>query len=227
MSLDVPAAQGVQGRFAASAGRRAHGYSAARRSLPRAVSTIDVNDAEARSSWRARGSLSTEIPRADWRFTDPGHVELKAFRPGSIYGSLPHRLSPSCAGVPRVARHAAWLRWSPAESGTRGRNARAAYSRRFATGRFSRTCCSRSRRGRACRMVFGGIMPHVAAPAREFPLSSSLRSDVARAWQLPRSRRTEYARLAKRGSRLHLATTDAVILARRCFTHTHRHRRRP
>jgi len=122
MALDVPAAQGVQGQVRCQ--RRPNERTdtlplADRYHVP--YSTIDVNDAQARILVRERsGAPAAEIPRADWCFTDPGHVELKSgFRPGSIYEFVYRTAHAPIVGLGFLAVRdiAAWLRWAPAESG--------------------------------------------------------------------------------------------------------------
>ena len=222
MVLDVPSAQGVEGfvRCQRRPNERTDSLPLADRyHVP--YPTVDVNDAQARIMVRERaGAASVEIARTQWRFSDPGHVELEGgFKPGSIYEFVYRTAHAPLVGLGFLAVRdvAAWLRWAPAESGNPCADTleRAYLFGVSQTGRFIRHMLylglDEDAQG---RMVFDGIMPHVAGGRRgEFNLrfgQPSLNMGAGAGSLPPFNDEAEFARLAKRGKTPRIIATNST-----------------
>lgn len=140
--------------------------------------TLDLADPEARMLVRAHGGAeAVELARSQWRFSDPGHVELKGgFTPGAIYDVIYRSADPPVVGTGLLAIRdtGAWLRFADA---AHGNPVAGAIERTYLfgvsqTGRFLRTLLhlglDEDEQG---RMVFDGIIAHIAGARRgEFNL---------------------------------------------------------
>jgi hypothetical protein len=179
MALDVPRARGVTGFIrcelqpndAATVLPLADRYH-----VPNP--TADLADPQARVTVRAHAAAEpVEVPRSAWRFSDPGHIEMKdGFKAGAIYDVVYRSAEPPLVGLGFLAVRdtAAWLRWAPAASGNpcAGTIARAYLFGVSQSGRFLRHMLhlglDEDEQG---RMVFDAVMPHVAGGRRgEFNL---------------------------------------------------------
>lgn len=140
--------------------------------------TVDLADPEARMTMREHGGAATiEVPRSAWRFSDPGHIELKdGFTPGAIYNVVYRSAEPPLVGLGFLAVRdtASWLRWGLAPSGNPSAGAleRAYLFGVSQSGRFLRHMLflglDEDEQG---RMVFDAVFPHVAGGRRgEFNL---------------------------------------------------------
>ena len=211
MALDVPRARGVSGviRCEMRPNKRVDTLPLADRyHIPNP--TLDMNDREARLLMKEHaGAVAVEIPRATWRFSDPGHIELKGgFTPGAIYDVIYRSAEPPIVGLGFLAvRDAgAWLRWADAASGNpcAGALDRAYLFGVSQTGRFLRhMLCLGLDEDEQGRMVFDGVIPHVAGARRgEFNLrlgQPSLNAKEA-VGDLPPYQDSElFARLRERG----------------------------
>jgi hypothetical protein len=135
--------------------------------------TIDTNDAEARLTVRERsGAPQIEVPRTAWRFSDSTHIALEGgFKPGAIYQVIYRSSNPPIVGLGLLAVRdtAAALRWDPETSGNpcAGTLERAYLFGVSQSGRFLRHLLflgiDEDEQG---RMVFDGVMPHVAGARR-------------------------------------------------------------
>jgi hypothetical protein len=179
MALDTPRARGVTGFI-----RCELQPNAAAEVLPLADRyhvphpTADLNDPQARVTVRDHAAAQpVEVPRSAWRFSDPGHIEMKGgFKPGALYDVVYRSPEPPLTGLGFLAVRdtAAWLRWAPAASGNpcAGTIERAYLFGVSQSGRFLRHLMflglDEDEQG---RMVFDAIMPHVAGGRRgEFNL---------------------------------------------------------
>ena len=122
MALDVPRAKGVTGfiRCELRPNTRVDTLPLADRyHIPNP--TVDLDDPQARVTVREHaGAAAVDVPRSAWRFSDPGHIELKGgFTPGAIYDVVYRSANPPLVGLGFLAVRdtAAWLRWAPAASG--------------------------------------------------------------------------------------------------------------
>ncbi len=179
MAMDVPRAQGVTGwvRCQLRPNDRVDTLPLADRyHVP--YRTVDLEDAQARLIVRERsGALAVELPRSTWRFADAGHIALQGgFTPGAIYQVIYRSADPELVGLAFLAVRdtASWLRWAPASSGNPCAEAldRAYLFGVSQSGRFIRHLLflglDEDEQG---RMVFDGVMPHVAGGRRgEFNL---------------------------------------------------------
>jgi hypothetical protein len=179
MAMDVPCAEGVTGwvRCQLRPNDRVESLPLADRyHIP--YQTIDLKDEQARLTVRERvGAPVVELPRSVWRFADAGHIELKdGFTPGAIYQVIYRSANPELVGLAFLAVRdtASWLRWAPAESGNLCADTleRAYLFGVSQSGRFIRHMLflglDEDEEG---RMVFDGVMPHVAGGRRgEFNL---------------------------------------------------------
>ena len=179
MALDVPRARGVTGfiRCALRPNARVDTLPLADRShVPHP--TVDLADAQARLTVREHtGAAAVEVPRSAWRFSDPGHIELKGgFTPGALYNVVYRSADPPLVGLGFLAVRdtAAWLRWAPAASGNPCADAleRAYLFGVSQSGRFLRHMLflglDEDEEG---RIAFDAVMPHVAGGRRgEFNL---------------------------------------------------------
>ena len=140
--------------------------------------TVDLDDPQARVTVRNHAAdRPVEVPRSAWRFSDPGHIEMKGgFRPGAIYDVMYRSAEPPLTGLGFLAVRdtGAWLRWAPAASGNpcAGTIERAYLFGVSQSGRFLRHLLflglDEDEQG---RMVFDAVMPHVAGGRRgEFNL---------------------------------------------------------
>ena len=179
MALDVPRARGVSGfiRCEMRPNKRVETLPLADRyHIPNPTS--DLDDPQARLLVKEHaGASAVEVPRSSWRFSDPGHIELKGgFTPGAIYDVIYRSAEPPVVGLGFLAvRDAgAWLRWADAASGNpcAGTLDRAYLFGVSQTGRFLRHMLSlgldEDEQG---RMVFDAVIPHIAGARRgEFNL---------------------------------------------------------
>jgi hypothetical protein len=179
MALDVPRAEGIGGvvRVQRRPNERTQTLPLADRyHIP--YSTIDLADPQAKLVVRERaGAPSVEVPRSQWRFADATHAALDGgFAPGAIYEFIYRTSNPSIVGLSFLAVRdtAAFLRWGDAQSGNpcAGTIERAYLFGVSQSGRFIRHMLhlglDEDEEG---RMVFDGIMPHVAGGRRgEFNL---------------------------------------------------------
>jgi hypothetical protein len=179
MALDVPRVHGVTGQVRVQRRPNARVQTlplADRYHIP--YETVDVNDPAARLFVRERaGAPAVEVPRADWRFSDAGHITLKGgFVAGSIYEIIYRSANPPLVGLGFLAVRdtAAWLRWGSAGEGNPCAQAldRAYLFGVSQSGRFIRHMLylglDEDEQG---RMVFDGVLPHVGGGRRgEFNL---------------------------------------------------------
>ncbi|HYC45716.1 MAG TPA: alpha/beta hydrolase domain-containing protein [Burkholderiales bacterium] len=210
MVLDVPRAKGVTGWL-----RTQRRPNEAADVLPLAdryhvpYPTIDVKDPEARIVMRERaGAPAVEIPRAQWRFVDEGHVKLDGgFKPGALYEFFYRSCDPTIVGLGFLAVRdvAAFLRWGPADSNPCAGSLERAYLFGVSqSGRFIRHMLflglDEDEQG---RMVYDGIMPHVAGGRRgEFNLrfgQPSINATVSVGSLPPFNDDGVFARLKQRG----------------------------
>ncbi len=179
MALDAPRAQGVTGfvRCELRPNARVDLLPLADRNHI-ANQTLDVADPLARVTVREHaGAPAVELPRSAWRFSDPGHIELKGgFTAGAIYDVIYRSRDPQLVGLGFLAVRdaAAWLRWASAASGNpcAGEIERAYLFGVSQSGRFVRQMLflglDEDEQG---RMVFDALIPHVAGGRRgEFNL---------------------------------------------------------
>jgi hypothetical protein len=182
--------------------------------------TVDVNDPQARLTVREHScATASEVPRSEWRFVDPLHIELDGgFKPGAIYSVVFRSADPLIIGLGFLAMRdaAAWLRWAPAASGNPCADMfeRAYLYGQSQNGRFIRQMLymglDEDEQG---RMVFDGVWAHIAGARRgEFNLrfgQPSLLSSLS-VGSLPPFNDTElYARLSKRGRAPRIFTTNS------------------
>jgi hypothetical protein len=181
MALDVPRARGVTGFIRCELRPNARAETlplADRYHLPHP--TVDLADPQARVTVREHAgtdAVAVEVPRSAWRFSDPGHIEMKGgFTPGAIYDVVYRSADPPLVGLGLLAVRdtAAWLRWAPAASGNpcAGALERAYLFGVSQTGRFLRHLLflglDEDEQG---RMVFDAVIPHIAGARRgEFNL---------------------------------------------------------
>jgi hypothetical protein len=181
MALDVPRARGVTGfiRCELRPNTRTDTLPLADRyHIPNPVA--DLADPQARVTVREHAgadAAAVELPRSAWRFSDPGHIEMKGgFTPGAIYDVVYRSAEPPVVGLGLLAVRdtAAWLRWAPAASGNpcAGALERAYLFGVSQTGRFLRHLLflglDEDEQG---RMVFDAVIPHIAGGRRgEFNL---------------------------------------------------------
>lgn len=179
MALEAPRAQGVTGSIRCQLRPNVRVDTlplADRYHIPHP--TVDLADAQASLTVREHGgAAATEVPRSAWRFSDPGHIELKGgFTPGAIYSVVYRSAEPPLVGLGFLAVRdtAAWLRWGSEASGNpcAGALERAYLFGVSQSGRFLRQMLflglDEDEQG---RMVFDGVLPHVAGGRRgEFNL---------------------------------------------------------
>jgi len=179
IALDVPRAKGVTGfaRCELRPNTRVDTLPLADRyHIPNP--TVDVADPQARVTVREHaGAAAVAVPRSAWRFSDPGHIELKGgFTPGAIYDVIYRCADPQLVGLGFLAVRdtAAWLRWAPAASGNpcAGEIERAYLFGVSQSGRLLRQMLflglDEDEQG---RMVFDAVFSHVAGGRRgEFNL---------------------------------------------------------
>jgi hypothetical protein len=211
MALDVPRAEGVTGwvRCQRRPNERVDTLPLADRyHIP--YETMDMNDREARVVMRERsGAPAVEIPRSQWRFSDPGHVALEGgYTPGAIYEFIYRAANPPIVGLGFLAVRdiAAFLRWGSAENGNpcAGALERAYLFGLSQSGRFLRHLLllglDEDEQG---RMVFDAVMPHVGGARKgEFNLrfgQPSLNVNAAVGSLPPFNDAALYERLTKRG----------------------------
>ncbi len=183
--------------------------------------TVDLADPLARLTVREHsGAESAEVPRAAWRFSDPGHIELKAgFTPGAIYDAVYRSADPPLVGLGLIAVRdsGAWLRWG---SGASGNPCAGALDRAYLfglsqSGRFLRHMLylglDEDEQG---RMVFDAVWPHVAGGRRgEFNMrlgQPSLNAQDAVGSLPPFNDDGLYARLRKRGRAPRIFATNSA-----------------
>ena len=179
MALDAPRARGVTGFI-----RCELQPNEAATKLPLADRyhvphpTVDLDDRQAWITVRNHAAdRPVEVPRPAWRFSDPGHIEMKdGFKPGALYDVVYRTAEPPVTGLGFLAVRdtAAWLRWAPAASGNpcAGTLSRAYLFGVSQSGRFLRHLLflglDEDEQG---RMVFDAVLPHVAGGRRgEFNL---------------------------------------------------------
>lgn len=179
MALDVPRAEGVTGwvrcrlrpNVAAATLPLADRYH-----LPNP--TVDLTDPQASMTAREHGGAPLEnVPRSAWHFVDAGNIALDGgFKPGVIYDVTYRSANPPIVGLGFLAVRdaAAWLRWADAAAGNpcAGAIQCAHLFGVSQSGRFVRHMLhlglDEDEEG---RMVFDGVMPHVAGARRgEFNL---------------------------------------------------------
>ncbi len=181
MALDVPRARGITGLIRCELPpntRETILPLADRYHIPNPVA--DLADPQARVTVREHAgadATAVEVPRSAWRFSDPGHIEMKGgFTPGAIYDVVYRSAEPPVVGLGLLAVRdtAAWLRWAPATSGNpcAGALERAYLFGVSQTGRFLRHLLflglDEDEQG---RMVFDAVIPHIAGGRRgEFNL---------------------------------------------------------
>jgi hypothetical protein len=174
MALDAPRARGVTGFI-----RCELQPNSATQTLPLADRyhipnpTVDLNDPQARVTVREHAAAApVEIPRAAWRFSDAGHIEMKeGFKPGNIYDVVYRSAEPPVVGLGFLAVRdtTAWLRWGAAASGNpcAGALERAYVFGNSQSGRFLRHLLflglDEDEQG---RMVFDAVLPNVAGGRR-------------------------------------------------------------
>ena len=222
MAMEAPRAEGVTGfvRVQRRPNERADTLPLADRyHIP--YETVDVDDPEAKVIVRSRsGAPAVEIPRPDWKFSDPGHVTLKeGYQPGAIYEFIYRSKNPPIVGLGFLAVRdvAAWLRWGTAESGNpcAGTLERAYLFGVSQSGRFLRHMLvlglDEDEQG---RMVFDGVMPHVAGSRKgEFNLrfgQPSLNMNVAVGSLPPFNDEAAYGRIGKREHTPKIVATNST-----------------
>ena len=179
MALDVPRARGATGvvRVSLRPNERVPALALADRShIPHPVA--DVADPQARLTVREHaGAVTAEVPRSEWRFRGPDHIEVKGgFVPGAIYNVVYRAADPPATGLGFLAVRdtASWLRWGSSAAGNPCADAleRAYLFGVSQSGRFLRhTLFLGLDEDEAGRMVFDAVMPHVAGARRgEFNL---------------------------------------------------------
>lgn len=210
MGLEVPRAEGIIGtiRCELRPNARADRLALADRGhIPNAVA--DLNDAEARLIVREHGGATpVDIPRSEWRFPDPQHVELKGgFAAGAIYDVIYQSANPPIVGLGFLAVRdvGSWLRWGSRESGNPCAEAidRAYLFGVSQSGRFLRQMLflglDEDERG---RMVYDAVIPLVAGGRRgEFNIrlgQPSLNAKEAVSSLPPFNDEGAFARIAKR-----------------------------
>jgi len=177
MALDVPAARGVTDfiRCELRPNERTKVLPLADRyHIPHPVA--DLADAAARVIVREHGGApAVELPRSAWRFSDPGHIEMKdGFAPGSIYWITYRAAQAPVTGLGFLAirETGAWLRWGTGGNPCAGALEHACLYGFSQSGRFIRHMLhlglDEDERG---RMVFDSMIPHGAGARRgEFNL---------------------------------------------------------
>jgi hypothetical protein len=212
MALEVPRARGVTGdiRCEMRPNKRVASLPLADRyHIPNP--TVDLADPAARMLVREHGGApAIEVPRAQWRFSDPGHVEVEGgFTPGAIHDVIYRSADPPVVGLGFLAIRdtGAWLRFGQAESGNpcAGALQRAYLFGVSQTGRFLRNMLylglDQDEQGRA---VFDAVIPHIAGARRgEFNLrlgQPSLNAKSAVGDLPPFHDHELFARLRERGS---------------------------
>ena len=222
MALDVPRARGVTGiiRCELRPNSRVETLPLADRyHIPNPV--VDLADPQARVTVREHAgadAVAVEVPRSAWRFSDPGHIEMKGgFTPGAIYDVVYRSAEPPVVGLGLLAVRdtAAWLRWAPAASGNpcAGALERAYLFGVSQTGRFLRHLLflglDEDEQG---RMVFDAVIPHIAGARRgEFNLrlgQPSLNAQEAVGSLFPFNYDGLLRRLKERGRVPHIFATN-------------------
>jgi hypothetical protein len=179
MALDVPRARGVTGviRCEMRPNKRTETLPLADRyHIPNP--TLDLADPNARMLVKEHaGAQAVEVPRAQWRFSDAGHVALEGgFTPGAIYDVIYRSAQPPIVGLGFLAVRdcAAWLRWADAARGNpcAGCLERAYLFGVSQTGRFLRQMLHLGLdEDESGRMVFDAVIAHIAGGRRgEFNL---------------------------------------------------------
>ena len=222
MALDVPRVNGVTGwvRVQRRPNERVDTMPLADRyHIPYA--TIDVNDTEARLTVRERsGAPPIDVPRSAWHFSDATHIALEGgFKPGAIYQVIYRSSNPPLVGLGLLAVRdtAAGLRWAAETSGNpcAGALERAYLFGVSQSGRFLRHMLflglDEDEQG---RMVFDGVMPHVAGARRgEFNLrfgQPSLNLHASVASLPPFNDEGEFEKLRKRGRTPRIIATNST-----------------
>jgi hypothetical protein len=222
MALEVPRAEGITGvvRVQRRPNERTDTMPLADRyHIP--YPTIDLEDPQAKLVVRERGGAPpVEVPRSQWRFTDAGHAKLEGgFAPGAIYEFVYRTSNPPIVGLGFLAVRdtAAFLRWGTADSGNpcAGELERAYLFGVSQSGRFIRHMLylglDEDEQG---RMVFDGIMPHVAGGRRgEFNLrfgQPSLNVGAAVGSLPPFNDEAVFGRIAKRGRTPRIFATNSA-----------------
>lgn len=222
MALDVPRAEGITGwvRCQRRPNERIDVLPLSDRyHIP--YETHDVNDAQARVTMRERsGAPVIEIPRSQWRFSDPGHVELKGgYQAGAIYEFVYRAANPPLVGLGFLAVRdtASFLRWGSADAGNPCADTleRAYLFGLSQSGRFLRHMLylglDEDEQG---RMVFDAVMPHVAGSRKgEFNLrfgQPSLNVTAAIGSLPPFNDEAVFGRIAKRGCTPKIFATNST-----------------
>jgi hypothetical protein len=222
MALDAPRAKGVTGtvRVQLRPNERVDSLPLADRyHIP--YPALDLNDPAATLTVRERaGAPAAEVPRSQWRFADAGRIALEGgFTPGAIYQVIYRSSDPTLVGLGLLAVRdtASWLRWGSAESGTpcAGALDRAYLFGVSQSGRFIRHLLhlglDQDEEG---RMVFDGVMPHVAGGRRgEFNLrfgQPSINVHAGVGSLPPFNDEGQYGRLAKRGEAPKIIATNST-----------------
>jgi hypothetical protein len=183
--------------------------------------TVDIADPGARLFVREHyGAQRSEVPRSDWRFSDPGHITIKnGFVPGFIYDAVYRSADPLIVGLGFLAVRdaAAWLRWAPASAGNPCADEleRAYLFGQSQSGRFLRHLLflglDEDEHG---RMVFDAVMPHVAGGRRgEFNLrlgQPSLNASESVGSLPPFDDAAAFAKLNARAHKPHIVATNTA-----------------
>ena len=226
MSLDVPRAKGITGYMRVELKPHTREASMPLGDLSHVTcpsvpqSTVDIHDPDARLTMREHSCAApVEIPRGEWRFPDPEHVELNGgFAPGAIYAIVFRAADPAILGLGFLAIRdaAAWLRWAPASAGnpSAGELEHAYLFGMSQNGRFIREMLFRGLdEDEEGRMVFDGVMSHIAGAQRgEFNLrfgQPSLMTTHSIGMLEPFTDRDLYRRLIQRGRAPRIITTNS------------------